>query len=112
MSTKKNTSLAIGAFIAGAVLLVFVALIFFSGGRLFAEKDRVIMYFSGSVQGLQVGAPIKLKGVVLGQINDIQIIFQSDNKTIVTAVTADLVMERISSEGSEINNEIGRASCR
>lgn len=105
MSTKKNTSLAIGAFIVGAVLLVFVALIFFSGGRLFAEKDRVIMYFSGSVQGLQVGAPIKLKGVVLGQINDIQIIFQSDNKTIVTAVTADLVMERISSEGSKINND-------
>jgi len=105
MSTKKNTSLAIGAFIVGAVLLVFVALIFFSGGRLFAEKDRVIMYFSGSVQGLQVGAPIKLKGVVLGQINDIQINFQSDNKTIVTAVTADLVMERISSEGAEIDSD-------
>ncbi len=105
MSQKKNTSLTIGAFIVGAVALVFIALLFFSGGRLFSEKERVIMYFEGSVQGLQIGAPVKLKGVELGQITDIQINFQSDNKTIVNAVTAELVIKRINSKGVSINSE-------
>ncbi|RYY02493.1 MAG: MCE family protein [Gammaproteobacteria bacterium] len=101
----KNTSFAIGAFIVGALLLVFVALLFFSGGRFFSEKEKVVMYFEGSVQGLQVGAPVKLKGVVLGEITDIQLNFQNDEKTVVTAVTADLVLKRINSKGVAINRE-------
>ena len=39
----KSKSVVIGAFIAGAILLVFIALLFFSGGQLFSHKERVIM---------------------------------------------------------------------
>ena len=101
MTNSKNSSLAIGTFIVGAIVLIFAALLFFSGGRLFTNKEHVVMYFEGTVQGLQIGAPVKLKGVVLGEITDIQINFQSYDKkittpqTIITAVTADLVMEKI-----------------
>lgn len=105
MSRKKNRSLAIGTFIVGAILLVFIALLFFSGGRFFADKKRVVMYFEGSVQGLQVGAPVKLKGVVLGEIVDISINFESDNKNVFTSVTADLVMKRINSEGADVEED-------
>ncbi len=109
--TKTNASFTIGAFIVGAIALVFVALLFFSGGRLFTHKERVIMYFVGSVQGLQIGAPIKLKGVVLGEVTDIQINFQNDDKsittpqTIITAVTAELVMQRINRQGANAKGE-------
>ncbi|UUA74034.1 MlaD family protein [Cellvibrio sp. QJXJ] len=112
---KKNNSFRIGAFIVGAILLVFLALLFFSGGDLFSQKERVVMYFEGSVQGLQVGAPIKLKGVILGEITDIQINFDSntqDNgnknnsaKNIVTTVTGDLALKRISRKGNEVSLE-------
>lgn len=102
---SKSKSFNIGAFIVGAFLLVFIALLFFSGGQLFSQKERVIMYFDGSVQGLQVGAPIKLKGVVLGEVSDIQINFQSDEKPLVTAVTADLVMQRIINKGTHVSDE-------
>lgn len=105
MSHKKNRSLAIGAFIVGAILLVFIALLFFSGGRFFADKKRVVMYFEGSVQGLQVGAPVKLKGVVLGEIIDISINFERGNKTVYTAVIADLVMKRINSNGVNVEED-------
>jgi|SRR5690606_9315578 paraquat-inducible protein B len=103
MTQRKNTSLAIGAFIVGAILLVFIALLFFSGGRLFADKERVVMHFEGSVQGLQIGAPVKLKGVVLGEIADIELYFEKDNQTVITAVTADLIMERINSISGSIS---------
>ena len=115
MTANKNLSFAIGAFIFGALLLTFLALLFFSGGRLFAKKQSVIMYFEGSVQGLQIGAPIKLKGVVLGEIADIQINFQSLSKhsggdegasqAAVTTVVADLLLKRISSSGLAASEE-------
>ena len=115
MNTNKNLSLAIGAFIFGALLLTFLALLFFSGGRIFAQKQSVLMYFEGSVQGLQIGAPIKLKGVVLGEISDIQINFQSLSKqsggdegssqAAVTTVVADLLLKRISNSGIEASDE-------
>lgn len=120
MSQQK--SFAIGAFIVGAILLVFIALLFFSGGQLFSHKERVVMYFEGSVQGLQVGAPIKLKGVVLGEITDIQINFPTDETThdkndynkdaihieqnnIATIVTADLALQRISRKGISVDRD-------
>lgn len=108
MSQQK--SFAIGAFIVGAILLVFIALLFFSGGQLFSHKERVVMYFEESVQGLQIGAPIKLKGVVLGEITDIQINFPSDEnngdgKNIATTVTADLALQRISRKGTTVDRE-------
>lgn len=113
MSQQK--SFAIGAFIVGAILLVFIALLFFSGGQLFSPKERVVMYFEESVQGLQIGAPIKLKGVVLGEITDIQINFPSDDtnggdnngngKNIATTVTADLALQRISRKGITVDRD-------
>ena len=93
--TKKNNNMAIGSFIAGAFILLFFLLIFFSGGNYFTDKERVVMYFDGSVQGLQKGAPVKLKGVELGQITNIEVTFLADNLTIVNTVTADLILKRI-----------------
>lgn len=69
------------------------------------------MYFEGTVQGLQIGAPVKLKGVILGEVTDIQINFQNYDKkittpqTIITAVTADLVLEKINRE--EVDEQEG-----
>lgn len=116
MNPNKNISLAIGAFIMGALLLVFVALLFFSGGKLFAQKERVVMHFDGSVQGLQIGAPVKLKGVVLGEISDIQITFQSDAATaahrqpVVTTVTASLILKRINTSGASADDAFLKTS--
>ncbi|WP_062065225.1 MlaD family protein [Cellvibrio sp. OA-2007] len=108
--SKNNKALAIGAFIVGALTLIFFALIFFSGGNMFAQKERVIMYFEGSVQGLQIGAPIKLKGVIIGEITDIQINFDNNEQTtnkgnVLTAVTGELALKHISRKGTEVKRE-------
>lgn len=102
---NKKKSFTIGVFIVGAIVLVFLALLFFSGGQYFSQKERIIMYFDGSVQGLQVGAPIKLKGVVLGEITEIQINFQSDDKPVLTAVTADLALQRINRKDAVVDRK-------
>lgn len=113
MTAQKNTALAIGSFIVGAIVLVFIALLFFSGGKIFEAKETVVMYFEGSVQGLQIGAPIKLKGVSIGEITDISINYQGasaltvdgtsfpQTNTVVTVVTGELVMSKL--EASNID---------
>ena len=55
--------------LAGLVLLsLAVALV---GGRWFAERERAVMRFDGSVYGLQIGAPVVLRGVRVGQVTAI-----------------------------------------
>jgi paraquat-inducible protein B len=105
MSSRKNPSFIIGAFIVGATLLTFTLLIFFSGGNVFTDKERVVMYFDSSVQGLIVGAPVKLKGVVVGEITDIRIHFQNEEPVILTVVTAELIMKRIHKKGAAITED-------
>lgn len=56
MSKRANTTL-IGAFVVGAISLLTIAIIMFGGETFFNRQETVVMYFDGSVDGLQVGAP-------------------------------------------------------
>jgi len=70
MSQKANY-FKIGLFIVSAVGLFLVGIIVLSVGVL--SKQDLIMetYLDGSVQGLDVGSPIKLRGVKIGQVETI-----------------------------------------
>ena len=49
---KVNPTL-VGAFVLGAIGLVMAIVILFGGGKLFQKTVPVVMYFEGSVKGLQ-----------------------------------------------------------
>ena len=70
MSKKANPTL-IGAFVVGAVLLVFAAIAIIGSGQLFRKTYEFVLYFEGSVSGLREGAPVKYKGVEIGVITNI-----------------------------------------
>jgi paraquat-inducible protein B len=57
MMRKVNPTL-VGAFVLGAIGLVMAIVILFGGGKLFQKTVPVVMYFEGSVQGLQLGSVI------------------------------------------------------
>ena len=65
----------IGGFILGAVALIVLGIVYFGGAQLFAERDRYVMFFSGSVNGLRVGAPVTWRGVPIGQVDDINLLY-------------------------------------
>lgn len=56
--------------LVGAILLV-AAVVLVGGGRLFRPYSIVETYFNQSVQGLDVGSPVKYRGVAVGQVTDI-----------------------------------------
>lgn len=62
---------AVGAFVVGAVILAAVAVAVFGSGRLFRTTYPYVLYFGGDVSGLNVGAPVKFKGVPVGSVRRI-----------------------------------------
>jgi paraquat-inducible protein B len=70
---RKANPVVIGAFVVGAVALAVIGTVVFGSGRLFADTTPFVMYFSGSVDGLSVGSPVKFKGVEIGGVTSIQL---------------------------------------
>ena len=70
MGMKPNY-FTIGIFVIVACTLVVAAIVFFGSGLFDVEKRYFETYFDGSVSGLDVGAPIELRGVRMGQVEKI-----------------------------------------
>jgi len=98
MSEKPHT-VAIGAFIVGAGLIAISLAVFLLGSS-FGDKEKVVMVFDGSVKGLNIGAPLALRGVQVGQVTDIEIILDEDTVELIMVVEADLHSKNIRRRGS------------
>jgi paraquat-inducible protein B len=98
MSEKPHT-VAIGAFIVGAGLIAISLAIFLLGSS-FGDKEKVVMVFDGSVKGLNIGAPLALRGVQVGRVTDIEIILDEDTIELIMVVEADFHSKNIRREGS------------
>ena len=68
---QKISPTLMGAFVAGALALLVIAIIALGSGRLFRKTYEFVLFFQGSVNGLNVGAPVKYKGVEIGSVVDI-----------------------------------------
>jgi paraquat-inducible protein B len=72
MSKKANPA-TIGVFICVALALGVGAILLLSSARLFSQTEKYILYFDGSVLGLNPGAPVKFRGVTVGSVREILI---------------------------------------
>ena len=72
MSRRSSPSI-IGAFVVAGLSLAVVGLITFGSGDLFRTKMDYVLYFPNSVQGLNVGAPVKFQGVRIGAVTDVSV---------------------------------------
>jgi ABC-type transporter Mla subunit MlaD len=65
--------LRVGGMVAASVVLLVLAIVALSGDRL-ANGRAYETYFRESVEGLDVGAPVKFRGVTLGRVTDIGLV--------------------------------------
>ncbi|MEM1110999.1 MAG: MlaD family protein [Pseudomonadota bacterium] len=100
--SEKPQAAAIGAFIIGALAIAVTTLIYITGVGLAAERDRVVMVFDGSVKGLNLGAPVALRGVQIGQVTDIKIILDTETIDVIMLVEAELNTANIQRQGSNL----------
>jgi paraquat-inducible protein B len=101
--SKRPSAALIGAFVLGALALAVLAVVLLGSGRLFRETVPFVMSFSGSVNGLNVGAPVKFKGVEIGSVTDIRLTL-GEGPALPQAripVLVEIDQEKVSSQGAK-----------
>jgi paraquat-inducible protein B len=91
MSARPSAT-AIGGFLLGAIVLIVGGVSFF-GGALFGDRADVrhaAVIFTGSVKGLNVGAPVTLRGVKVGEVRQISLHYIDERKEFVTPVIVSI----------------------
>jgi paraquat-inducible protein B len=63
--------------------------------KIYTEKSFFRLYFSGSVRGLEIGAPVELRGIRIGEVTDIQLQFDATDSAVRIPVLIETEPERI-----------------
>lgn len=94
MSKPANKTL-IGAFIIGAVALLVVAVLIFGSGKFLKKTFHAVLFFEGSIKGLNEGAPVIFKGVKVGSVSNIRLVYDAANDSLRIPVIIELEPEKI-----------------
>lgn len=85
---KANPAL-IGGFVVGGIVLLLICVLLFTQLKV-NDVVRYVVYFTESVNGLNVGAPVKVKGVTLGNVIDIRVLADMDGSRVLTPVIIEV----------------------
>lgn len=97
MKTKVSPAV-VGLFVLGALVLGLIALFSFGGINFFSKPERFVVYFDESIHGLDLGSPVKLRGVRVGRVVDIGLRYVRGTNRSVVGVTCELNRNLISDE--------------
>ena len=61
----------------------------------YSKKVNYLLYFDASVNGLEIGAPVMVRGIRIGKVLDIRLDFDVDNRNFQIPVLIELEPERI-----------------
>jgi len=92
---RKSNQIKIGAFVVGAVVLLVTGILVFGSGALFRQSDKYVVFFDGSVKGLSVGAPVNFRGVKIGNVTSIDLIYDNETKSVLIPVVIDIELSRV-----------------
>jgi paraquat-inducible protein B len=93
MSQRANPAL-IGVFVLCGAALAIGAVVVFGRGDLFKQKVPVVMFFDGNINGLAVGAKVKLRGVPVGSVVGIDLPIRTSEQGARIPVFAELSQGR------------------
>lgn len=86
----------VGGFVIGAIILIVASILVFGSGRLFQDRMAAIAYFSGNVRGLQEGSSVEFRGVRVGTVRAIQLVYDAGAKEMRIPVLLELEPGRLS----------------
>jgi paraquat-inducible protein B len=94
--SKPVSKTLIGAFVVGALVLAVAGIALFGSGKFLAKRPKLVMFFSGSVNGLTVGSPLQFRGVKIGNVTEIRAQFNPKDLTFAIPVYVEFDPESIS----------------
>ena len=87
---KQTSKTLIGGFVVGAVVLIVAGVLIFGSGKFFQVSSKYVLFFPGSLKGLNVGAPVLFQGVQVGSVIDITLESDLENMVLQIPVTIEI----------------------
>lgn len=81
MSPKPNPRL-VGIFVVAALAIFIGTFLLINRDKFFSESSKSVLYFEGSVKGLNVGSPVVFNGVPIGRVVGISLVTDIQNLSI------------------------------
>jgi len=99
----KISPTVVGLFVLGALVLALISLYAFGNVHLFHKPQRFMVYFNESTHGLDIGSPVKLRGVRVGRVVSMTVRYNpnSVNQSVV-AVGCELSRNIITSDNGSV----------
>ena len=94
MAKKANAKL-IGGFVAGAIVLVIVGALAFGGAQFFAKKRAAVLFFQGSLSGVDKGSPVTFRGVKIGTVTNVSILYDVTKAVLRIPVHIEIDLEKV-----------------
>jgi phospholipid/cholesterol/gamma-HCH transport system substrate-binding protein/paraquat-inducible protein B len=69
--SQEQRNFRVGLFVLAGIALVVVFVVLLGGRNFFSRPELVETYFDESVQGLDVGSPVMVRGVQIGRVKEI-----------------------------------------
>ena len=89
---------AIGIFLIGALALTVLGVVVLTSSGLLEQRSTFVSYFGESVNGLEVGAPVKFQGVRVGSVSNLLIMIELTDKTFEVPVEYEIELTRLTSQ--------------
>jgi paraquat-inducible protein B len=109
MKTQLSPTLA-GTFVIGALALLITSLLTIRSCNVFSRPGHFVANFNESVQGLDVGSPVKLRGVPLGRVKSIRVHYDEKNRQSQVVVVAELNQNMVADEAGHLIQLTDRAT--
>uniref|UniRef100_UPI0040499280 MlaD family protein n=1 Tax=Cephaloticoccus sp. TaxID=1985742 RepID=UPI0040499280 len=88
MKTKVSPGI-VGVFVIGAFALGVIALLSFGSLSLFSKPQRFVVNFDETIHGLDLGSPVKIRGVRVGRVVDLNVQFDEKVRKSVVRVICE-----------------------
>jgi paraquat-inducible protein B len=96
MAMRAAKPIVVGSFAFGALALGVLAIVLFGGMHLFSKTVRVVVFFNGSIAGLDIGAPVTFKGMRVGRVEGMRLDVDALHEASWMPVYLDLDLSQVS----------------
>ena len=97
----------IGAFLLSGIALLAGGLLLLGRDNWFSQPSDYVVYFTGALDGLDVGADVTYRGVKVGTVHEIRLTYDSELKDVVIPVVLRIDPDA-GREGQRFDRVVGR----
>jgi paraquat-inducible protein B len=92
---RQASKMLIGSFVVGAVVLAVAGVLMFGGGQFMKKTEKYVLFFQGSVKGLNEGASVLFRGVKIGSVKSISLEADTTDMVMYIPVIIEVEVNRI-----------------